>query len=384
MKITSSMLFEKENLKRPRGYEGKKSGNVPCVSLKQPEKVNVDSLLDPDIVDFGEDLDTMHEVVMDQDNPINLGPKARQDLRVSIVKDVLEGMREIGADLPRPTFNKKALKPGGHTLCMLFSDWHYGKVIKSKSGKFIFNSEIAHSRIENEISDQVEQYIARMAPTGEIDQVKIIFAGDIVDNDIVYHTQRFQIDNGVAMQFHGVARAIMTMIAKVREALKAHGYNANIEIECLTGNHGRAGTTSKIPICSWDTAVYSAVDLAIKSAGWDDVKLTFSLEDFHVFQARGHRGLVVHHAPPQSETPSAKKKFGGWYEIFDYDFVVYGDLHHWAASCYNGKPLLMNGSLCGYDEFAIGLGVRDDWSQLIWLASDEHPVNYLHRMERKS
>jgi hypothetical protein len=151
----------------------------------------------------------------------------------------------------------------------------------------------------------------------------------------------------------------------------------------MVGNHGRAGKDSETPVCSWDTAVYAALDLAFRESGEKNVQVSYSLEDYNLINVRGHRGLIVHHAPPQSESPGAKKFFGGKYEIFDYDFMAYGDLHHWAASCYNGKPLLMNGSLCGYDDYAISLSVRDDWSQLLWVATDEDPVEHLTRFKRK-
>jgi hypothetical protein len=157
--------------------------------------------------------------------------------------------------------------------------------------------------------------------------------------------------------------------------------NVEILLDCMVGNHGRATKDSETPICSWDTAVYSAIDLAVRTAKLSNVHVTFSLNDFHVTDVKGHRLLMKHHAPPTSETGAAKKVFGGLNEIFDFDFMVYGDLHHWAAHCYNGKPLLMNGSLCGYDEYAISLGVRDAWSQLIWTTTEQKPVNFLQRME---
>lgn len=383
MKITGTSVFKKKDIRKKRAYKKKaKKGvkkKVPTIAMDSDKE---EERFCNEILDLTEEVD-LETLEMEQAGLVKLGPTKRKELRVEVVSDILKGNKELGKSLKPLSTPKIKLKKEGKSLCLLFSDWHYGKVIKTKSGSMIYNSEIAHKRIAEELVPQVVANIRKVGASKEIDEVIIVLAGDMVDNDIIYDTQRFQIDSGVAEQFHGLSRAIMDMIFMVKSEFKGLGYkDVPIRLECLTGNHGRSGKSSDIPVCSWDVALYSSLDLAIRMSSLKNVDLNFSLEEFSIFEVRNHRALIVHQAPPQGETPSAKKKFGGWYEIFDYDLMMYGHLHHWGVSCYNGRPLLMNGSLCGYDEFAIGLGVRDDWSQLMWTVSDDKPVDALLSMSR--
>lgn len=374
MKITSTTLSEKKNLKRAQPYHKKKV--QPGVVKK------VKSKFDPDVVDLTGLIDLTE---------IKTSPKAKQtakikEERTATVAEILRSIEDANklSKLKKLSIKAPAQKPSGESLMMLFSDWHFGKVIKTRKGHYIYNSEIAKKRVEEEIPTQFEEFLKKKSNCRSIEELVIVFAGDIVDNDIIYETQRLNIDSGVAVQFTTAINAIMTMTHKFRALLDKYvGKDIPIRYECLTGNHGRAGKNSETPVCSWDTAAYAALDLAIKTAKLKNITVTFSLEDYNLITVRGHRGLVVHHAPPQSESPGAKKFFGGMYEIFDYDFMLYGDLHHWAASCYNGRPLLMNGSLCGYDDYAISLAVRDDWSQYLITVTDDNVTENLTRFTRK-
>lgn len=371
MKITSTTLSHKKNLKRAQPYQKKKV--QPGVVKK------VRSKFDPDVIDLTGLID-LSEVV---GNPkIKQTAKLKEE-RKEMVKEILVGISDTTRKLKRLSIKAPAQKPGGESLMMLFSDWHFGKLIKTRSGHEIFNSDVATNRVTDEIPTQFETFLKKKSNCKAVEELVIVFAGDIVDNDIIYPTQRLGIDSGVAVQFTNSINAIMTMLQKFRALLDKYvGKDIPIKLECITGNHGRAGKDSETPVCSWDTAVYAALDLAIRTAGMKNILVDFALDDYKLINVRGHRGLVVHHAPPQSESPGSKKFFGGMYEIFDYDFMLYGDLHHWAASCYNGKPLLMNGSLCGYDDYAIGLAVRDDWSQYLITVTDNDVTENITRFKR--
>jgi hypothetical protein len=371
MKITSTTLSQKKNLKRAQPYHKKKV--QPGVVKK------VRSKFDPDVIDLTDFID-----LATLDNAKLKHPPKMKEERKEMVKEILIGIKEATTKMKKLSIKSPVQKASGESLMMLFSDWHFGKLIKTRSGFEIFNSEIATKRVEEEIPAQFEAFLKKKSNCKAVEELVIVFAGDIVDNDIIYPTQRLGIDAGVAVQFTTSINAIMTMIKKFRIITDKYiSKDLPIRLECITGNHGRAGKDSETPVCSWDTAVYAALDLALRNGGVKNVLVDFSLEDYKLINVRGHRGLVIHHAPPQSESPGSKKFFGGMYEIFDYDFMLYGDLHHWAASCYNGKPLLMNGSLCGYDDYAIGLAVRDDWSQYLITVTDADPVELLTRFKRQ-
>lgn len=378
MRITSNFKT-KGTFKRDRSYSKQK---------KQPEISHRRAVSKPSKFDYSgcEDLTgkiDLSKVMVEELTPAPFKRKEAQEFRKDIVKDIIDELSLLTATVPRKQVKVAPVKltKNGASICVLLSDWHFGKVIKTRSGKFIYDSAIAINRVEKTLSTAVSKYTELMSKGYHIDEIVFIFAGDIVDNDIVYDTQRFRIDKPVGMQFNDVIRSIVTMAMNVHGNVVKINPDVSLRFECVVGNHGRASSASKIGVCSWDTAVYSAIDLVISNSYLNkSTSVSFALEDYKIINVRGWRGLIRHQAPAQSETPSAKKKFGGWNEIFDYDFCCYGDLHHWGASTYNGRPLLMNGSLCGYDEFAINIAVRDEWTQLIWTATDADPVMYLQKI----
>ena len=377
MKITSTTITGRKNIKREQPYRADKKAKKVAHVVKKVRPNNVE---DTDLIDLTNEVDL---VALSFEGKVKHSPKDKEARR-DVVRTMLTEIQEAAKKYKPLSLGKKApQKKNGESLCMLFSDWHVGKVIKTRSGKHIFDSEIAINRIMNEIPQQFEDYISNRVSSKNIEEIVIFFAGDVVDNDIIYPGQRLHVDNGVAVQFRDAINAIHTMIRKFRVAADKHiGKNIPIRVECITGNHGRAGKDSETPICSWDTAAYAALDLTMRASGVKDIEIGYSLEDQRVTNVRGLRALMIHHLPPTTEGPSAKKTFGGLYEIFDYDFCVYGDLHHWGVGCWQGKPCMMNGSLCGYDDYAISLALRDDWSQLMWIVKDNEPVEELTRFKR--
>jgi len=270
----------------------------------------------------------------------------------------------------------------GESLCILFSDWHIGKVIKKPGGDTIFNTEIAIKRITESFVPQIMKIIKNVNKEKVIEDVRLFFVGDLIDNDIVYTTQRLHIDDPVAKQFHNAARAIMVFIAGLRASFASIGSpDIPIKIESVPGNHGRGSEFSDDAGCSWDTALMSTVDLAVKYGEIPNVEVKFSWDKYLMVDVRGHKGLLRHGAPPQAETAAGKAKFGGWNELFDYDFVCYGHVHHWGVNTYNGKPLFRNGALCGTDDLAIEMAVGDAWSQLVWGVSDSEIPTFINRLK---
>ena len=379
MKITSTAITGRKNIQRPQPYRADKNAKKVAHVVKKVRPNNVE---DTDLVDVTDQIDL---VALSLEGQVKHSAKDKESRREVVRMMLTEIQQQAKKFKPLSVGKKKKQATNGERLCMLFSDWHVGKVIKTRSGKHIYDSTIAINRIVNEIPEQFEDYISNRVSSKNIEEIVIFFAGDVVDNDIIYPGQRLHVDNGVAVQFRDAINAIDTMIRKFRVAADKHiAKNIPIRVECITGNHGRAGKDSETPICSWDTAAYAALDLTMRASGTKNIEIGYSLEDQRVTNVRGLRALMIHHLPPTTQTPGAKKKFGGLYEIFDYDFCVYGDLHHWGVGCWQGKPCIMNGSLCGYDDYAIGLALRDDWSQLMWIVTDSEPIQELTRFKRKS
>lgn len=268
----------------------------------------------------------------------------------------------------------------GETLCLSLSDWHFGKntVI---NGKTVFNSGIAYDRVANIIAPQIANHIKRLGKSSEIEEVRIFLLGDLIENDIMYETQRLHIDKPVSAQFNDALKALMVLLGAIKGSFAEMGKpDIEIKIDCLTGNHGRAHGKQDTGECSWDTALYMATEVALKYSELKNISIDYTFDMYKTINVRGQKGLLRHWAPSQAETGGARAKFGGWNEIFDYDFLVYGHYHHWGVNTYHGKPLFRNGSLCGTDDYAINLSVSDDWGQLMWGCNKDDPCTFIHRI----
>jgi calcineurin-like phosphoesterase family protein len=268
----------------------------------------------------------------------------------------------------------------GETLCLQLSDWHFGKntVI---DGKPAFNSDIAYDRVANVMAPQIVEHIKTLGRTNHIEDVQIFMLGDMIENDIMYETQRLHIDKPVSAQFNDCMKAIMVLLGAITGAFADIGKpDIPIKIDGITGNHGRAHGKQDTGECSWDTALYMAVETALQYSELKNISIDYSFEQYKVVDIRGQKGLLRHWAPSQAETGGAKAKFGGWNEIFDFDFLCYGHYHHWGINTYHGKPLFRNGSLCGTDDYALNLAVADDWGQLMWGCNKDDPCTFIHRI----
>ena len=268
----------------------------------------------------------------------------------------------------------------GETLCISLSDWHFGKNTLLH-GKPVFNSDIAFKRVAEVMAPQIVEHIKRLGKTSEIEDVQIFMLGDLIENDIMYETQRLHIDKPVSAQFHDCLKAIMVLLGAINGAFESIGKpGIPIRIDGMTGNHGRAHGKQDTGECSWDTALYMAIEVALKYSDMKNISIDYTFDMYKLVDVRGQRGILRHWAPSQAETGGAKAKFGGWNEIFDFDFLVYGHYHHWGVNTYHGKPLFRNGSLCGTDDYAINLAVADDWGQLMWGCNDADPCTFIHRI----
>ena len=304
-----------------------------------------------------------------------------------LARSVLEELAKLKVDQPT-TKPFCQITQDGASIVLLFTDWHIGKVINSRTGKRVFDTKIARDRVKNTLLPLVTEYIRRIQSSYAIDEIVVLFGGDMIENDIIFDTQRFRVDGGVAVQFRNACEIIFDFISQLRHiadliSIGRSSPSIPIRIECVGGNHGRASSLSETGESSWDVAIYSALDLIIKSSNIENVFLQYSMEDFKEVTIRNHVGILTHSAPPQSETASAKSIFGGWYENFMYDFFCYGHRHHWGLSTFNGRPLFMNGCLCGPDDYSDKLAVKDEWSQLVWTITDNDVMNNLMRLKEK-
>jgi len=271
-------------------------------------------------------------------------------------------------------------KNTAESLVICVSDWHVGKVIKNEKGVITYDTNIATKVMAEVFADRIIRLIKRIGSHTLIDEVVILLIGDLIENEIIYETQVHHIDMPAVQQKKQAVRALLKFVAAVEEAFTQLGLkNIRIRIEGVGGNHGRTGFRTSEE-SSWDIAIMDELDLAFTIMKKPNVTVDYSLTPYKNIEIRGHRGLIRHHAPVQAETPSGKAKFGGWHEMFGYNFMCYGHFHHYGIFSYNGIPIFRNGSICGTDSLAVELAVRDRPSQIMFGVSEKEVPTFMYKV----
>jgi hypothetical protein len=264
-------------------------------------------------------------------------------------------------------------------LCIMFSDWHVGKVIKDLNGVMTFNTPKA-LELADLYAKRIVQYVADHALHKRIDEVVLMLLGDLIDNEIIYDTQVHKIDMPVMLQKQHACRGIINFVDTLEQGLKALGMKSpRIRIEGLRGNHGRV-QKGALEVSSWEVVIYDTLDLYFAALGKKNITVGFSLEDTRLIDVKGTVGLLRHKAPPQAETPSARAKLGGWRDLHNWDWLVHGHFHHWGINSWNSRPVFRNGAFPGQDDLAMEMGVGDLRCQLIFGVNKNECPSFMQRI----
>jgi len=337
-----------------------------------------------DVDAFENDIETLsvaleESEVLEYEQPTLASTRKETRLQVKEELARLEVFKRIFSDrggLVAPETEHK-----GESICLLFSDWHVGKVIKV-DGQVVYDSKIATERISRELVPQITSKIERLGRASVIDDINIFFLGDLIENDIIFENQKYHIDVPVSQQVNMVVKAIIELLWAIDIAIeKTTGQKRKIRIFGITGNHGRASGKKEFGGCSWDTVIYSSLETALMYSEMSNITVDYTYDPQMIVKVKGHKGLLRHWAPAQVQTSAAKAKFGGWRELYDYDFLCYGHYHNWGVNTYHDKPIFRNGSLCGTDGYAMELALGNSWGQLMWGVDSHDPVTFITRLK---
>ncbi len=265
-------------------------------------------------------------------------------------------------------------------LVVLVSDWHVGKNTKDKKGKTTYSSEIATKMLSETYLQKISQYILDHNLIKRIDEVVLCLMGDLVENEIIYETQVHHIDMPVGLQKVAAVKSVVQFVDGLEQFFKAHGVKQiAVKIKGIKGNHGRV-QRGQLEASSWDVLIYHELDFLFGYAGRTNITVEFTYDDEFLFTVKGKTGMLRHHAPAATENPGGRNKYGGWYELWNYDFLCHGHYHHWGMNTYNGRMILRNGSFVGSDDLSNNMGVRDRRCQMIFgVTKDEVPA-FIHRV----
>jgi hypothetical protein len=236
---------------------------------------------------------------------------------------------------------------------VVWSDWHVGKIVEAKSvnGFNSFNPEIARKRAET-CADSTVKLINRDVPEFDTHNTVLYLLGDFIEGYI--HPESQRVVNSMT-PIEEVAYAVELLSNNISMLLERSATD-RITVVCRNGNHSRNTKRMESSIdhrTSYETMLYAM--LAQRFKGED--RITFNLpqsdigytevlgrviRDFHGHQVSYGGGIGGLTIPLTKfiQRQNVNRKA---------DYNLLGHFHQFSLPT---KDSMLNGSLCGFDNYA--------------------------------
>lgn len=262
--------------------------------------------------------------------------------------------------LPPPVVSEIGPEPHGGpaeaTAIWTASDWHVEEIVEPAqvNGLNAYNPEVARARAEHfwRTECRLTEIIARDIP---IRNVVLHLGGDFITNDI--HEQ--EAAESTAFRPIDAAQFAQDLIASgIRYALDRLGPERRLTVVCSSGNHAR--TTRKTFYAtetghSLEEYLYSNLARLFPEANWVGQGGYHSYLPIHGLVFRFHHGhRMSYWGGVGGITIPVRKAINEWNHGRRADVDVFGHFHQYL----DGGNFIANGSLIGYNAFAVGIKAR--------------------------
>lgn len=260
------------------------------------------------------------------------------------------------------------------TAYFVISDLHYGKKTAT------FNPEDFGPRLDR-IADRVNAL--RMRQSGHnFDELVICILGDVNDGTGIYPSQpHHQAISNVERQADELSGLLATFVLRLK------AYWKSVRVECIPGNHGRAGKFEH-EAANWDMVTYRYLRLKLAASGvevnWDDEGDPF----VRLLEPRGHRFLMYHghNIKSYGGVPfyGIKNRISSWAttrKLNNLDLVMMGHIHTLSFWRLNNVCVMHTGTMITDDDWALQLGYESSNQWWLFGVSDSHPVTWQYAVD---
>lgn len=239
--------------------------------------------------------------------------------------------------------NVKPHKPDGWETteaALLLSDWHKGMVTDNRNNKF--NDAVFQQRIEKLVEQTIEH--GRRQKVGSL---HVFCLGDLV-NGLIHVTTRINNEENVVKQTMQVAETLSEIIGRLSEEFD------KVNLYWSRGNHDRVTPDKKESLTKesffdfipWylESRLEGIPNIDFVDSNLDDEVIHANIKGSEIFAVHGHRDKL----------DSVIQNLSLIYHIFP-DYVFMGHYHHTEEKEIQGAEAIINGSLCGADDYAVSL-----------------------------
>jgi predicted phosphodiesterase len=296
--------------------------------------------------------------------------------KVNLSKLIIQSLKEELAETKsyKSDVQDKVDKKGD-TLVIQLSDMHAGKIVKEESGKTIYDENIFRTRIDrlcSQILKLLDNNISKGVP---ITDVVIISTGDQANGEDIYATQAYEQELAPPKQTMLVVDVITKLITSLLNR-KLH-----VTFYGVKGNHGRTGKDTD-PTANWDLMIYMILDYWSKFVLKNPrLQIKYAETDYMTFAIRGHRYMIRHVAPEQSDTPAGRVKFNEWARMYKVEGIVYGHWHHFGLNDVDGVRVFRGGSPVGGDSLSESMAKHSEPIQLVWGVNEARVSTFFYAVD---
>ena len=264
---------------------------------------------------------------------------------------------------------KKCELDEGNTGFLIASDWHADEVVKPSTvlGKNEYNEDIAEQRIKNFFANAI--YMIKKKP---VDNLVVGLLGDMIGGYI--HDELAQTNGLSPMQ--GVAFVKKLIISGLKAIHDELPELQKIVVVGICGNHSR--TTKKLQFnngfaLNHEYFLYKDIEQTLTLLGLTKFEFVIPEGDLAYLDIYGKKILFAHGFQFKTAGgvggiyPSMLRWFGKMNQVIKIDKAFIG---HYHTSIYT-KEVCVNGSLKGYDAFAMGHGLPYEEPQQTYVILNE-------------
>lgn len=263
-----------------------------------------------------------------------------------------------------PEWGLKPSIPGSPgTPIAMWSDWHWGETVKGPEVRNLnaFNKAISHARLRKLVEKTIELCFDHMK-NPDYERLVLCLMGDMISG--IIHEELQDTNHEYIMEtLFDLFDQIVWAIGELLKVFK------HMLVYCVVGNHGRMGKRPRYKgkvKTNYEWLLYKQLESYFKA----DERIKFFIPDsadIH-FSVNGTRFLLTHGDTLGTKGGDGiigaigpimrgRVKIGGAEARVkqDFDVMLIGHWHQWIPFANNG--IVVNGSMKGYDEFAM-LAIR--------------------------
>jgi hypothetical protein len=264
---------------------------------------------------------------------------------------------------------KKCELDEGNTGFLIASDWHADEVVKPSTvlGKNEYNKDIAEQRIKSFFANAI--YMIKKKP---VDNLVVGLLGDMIGGYI--HDELAQTNSMSPMQgINFVKTLIISGLKKIHDELPDL---QQITVVGICGNHTR--TTRKMQFSNGfamnhEFFMYKDIEQTLTLMGLSKFNFIIPESEFAYIDVYGKKVLFAHGHQFRSAGgiggiyPAMFRWYSKMNQTIEIDKAFLG---HYHSSIYT-KEVCVNGSLKGYDAFALGHGLAYEDPQQTYVILNE-------------